>query len=601
MIGTSDAQQMSAPAIADEEGDDTRLDTMTLPALRIVRAPTSRATRRARRHDDRWLVALLLCAAVASIAAAWWSYQARTILLYGDAHSHLLIARRVLDGLQPGLAQLGNVWLPLPHVIMIPFAAVDGLWRTGLAGTFTSMPCYIVAAVYVYLTARRLTGNAPASFIGSLVFVLNPNILYLQTTPLSEPLLFATLTAASYYFVAWAQDDSLRDLLLAAFATLLATLSRYDGWALYLAMLALLVLICWRKGLARQQTVAYVILFGTLGGVGIALWFVWNTVIFGSPFAFLSGSYSSQAQTMYFINHGLAGTYHDLWQSIRSYALATAESVGPVIFALGTLGVGILLWRRRLSADAIAAISTLVPFAFYVVAFFLGQDVMYVPHANYPPFYIFYNSRFGAEMVAPAAIFVAVLADAGKHRASAAIPTEHMGWLPRTRTTRLLGVMQASILALMLGQTALVAHGGTISLQDGQVGASCYPARNTVAFLAQHYDGGRVLIDAYHSSIDLSSAGVAFRNAIYEGDGASWDAALTRPDAYVNWIVTRPNDLVTQRIDIHSAEFRAAFTLVATDSSTSISLWHRADAPPYPTRPLADDVITPYLACSRSK
>ena len=50
-----------------------------------------------------------------------------------------------------------------------------------------------------------------------------------------------------------------------------------------------------------RQDLADVILFATLGGIGIVLWFVWNLVIFGSPTAFLSGSFSSQAQTEAFI------------------------------------------------------------------------------------------------------------------------------------------------------------------------------------------------------------------------------------------------------------------------------------------------------------
>ena len=41
-------------------------------------------------------------------------------LSYNDARSHLDIGRRVVEGLKPGLAQLGSVWLPLPHILMIP-------------------------------------------------------------------------------------------------------------------------------------------------------------------------------------------------------------------------------------------------------------------------------------------------------------------------------------------------------------------------------------------------------------------------------------------------------------------------------------------------
>lgn len=563
-------------------GDDTpRFETMTLPVLPVMKETKRRRGRgRARWYSDRWLLALVICASCASVGAAVWAYQTQSILLYGDAHSHLLIARRVFDNVYPGLAQLGDVWLPLPHLIMLPLAWNDFLWRTGLAGTLSSMPCYLIASVYVFLTARRLTHDSRASFIGAMVFVLNPNILYLQATPLSEPVLFATLAAASYYFVAWAQDDQLHDLIYAALATLLATAARYDGWALFLAMVAMLVIICWRKGFPREKTLAYTLLFGSLGGVGILLWFLWNLVIFGSPRAFLSGSFSSQAQTQSFIRNGLADTYHNLWQSLRTYSLATAESIGPVLFILGVFAVILFLIRSRLSADALAAMTILVPFAFYIAAFFLGQDVMYIPYANHPPYYAFYNARFGAEMTAPAAIFIAILVEFARR------------WLPLT---------QIVLFVTIVCQCVVISWGGVISLQDGQVGLSCNVSHPIVALLAQHYDGGRILIDEYHSQIDLSSSNVAFHNEIYEGDGAVWNAALSDPSAYVNWLIVVPHDLVSQHVEMKSATFKREFTLVAEDSPTGAKLWRRIGAPPLPNHPLPDDVVTPYIACNRAK
>ena len=55
------------------------------------------------------------------------------------------LARRVFDSATPGLAQIGTMWLPLPHVLMWPFIWNDFLWRTGLAGAFAAMPCFIIA------------------------------------------------------------------------------------------------------------------------------------------------------------------------------------------------------------------------------------------------------------------------------------------------------------------------------------------------------------------------------------------------------------------------------------------------------------------------
>src|SRR5260370_189541 len=137
------------------------------------------------------------------------------------------LARSVFDGLTPGLAQLGGVWLPLPHILMWAFIWNDYLWHTGLAGSFVSMPCYVIAAIYLYLSARRLTGNCPISFVGALAFLLNPNVLYLQTTPLSELVCVAAFTIAGFFFLSWVPEDKTHQLVLASTNTLLSPLARY--------------------------------------------------------------------------------------------------------------------------------------------------------------------------------------------------------------------------------------------------------------------------------------------------------------------------------------------------------------------------------------
>jgi hypothetical protein len=264
--------------------------------------------------------------------------------------------------------------------------------------------------------------------------------------------------------------------------------------------------------------------------------------------------------------------------------VATAESVGPALFTLGALAVILFLSRRRLSNEALAAATILIPFAFYVVAFYLGQDVMYVPHATHPPYFM-YNARFGAEMAAPAAVFMATLVEPARRRLS-------LRWLP----------LAEIVLALaIIVQSVVTAWGGVISLQDGQTGASCYPGHAVVAYLAQHYDGGRILIDVYHSQLDLSPAKVAFRDEIYEGDGAVWADALQTPSRYVEWIIVAPNDLISQRIDTQSLTFRSDYTLVAVDNTESMTLWRLKGLPPVPNRPLSDDAVAQYAACNHAK
>ena len=73
-------------------------------------------------------LALLSAAAIAVFYSNGW------LLYYGDAEAHLNIARRMVDSRTPGYDQVGTVWLPLLHWLMLPLVRVDALWLNGLAG-----------------------------------------------------------------------------------------------------------------------------------------------------------------------------------------------------------------------------------------------------------------------------------------------------------------------------------------------------------------------------------------------------------------------------------------------------------------------------------
>ena len=68
-------------------------------------------------------------------------YSNGWLLYYGDAEAHLNIARRMVDSRTPGYDQVGTVWLPLPHWLMLPFVRVDWMWLTGVAGAIPSQQC----------------------------------------------------------------------------------------------------------------------------------------------------------------------------------------------------------------------------------------------------------------------------------------------------------------------------------------------------------------------------------------------------------------------------------------------------------------------------
>ena len=68
------------------------------------------------------LAVTTLAAMGASIASYLYFLHRGVTLAYPDAISHLLIARRVIDSPTGGVAQLGAVWLPLPHLLTLPLS-----------------------------------------------------------------------------------------------------------------------------------------------------------------------------------------------------------------------------------------------------------------------------------------------------------------------------------------------------------------------------------------------------------------------------------------------------------------------------------------------
>jgi len=538
----------------------------TLPAIHMPRSTRTSGLLRRLWFDDPWLTLTFCSALVMSVAALWFASAHHWILLYSDATSHLSIARRVIDNATPGLAQLGGIWLPLPHLLMLPFIWNGMLWRSGLAGSIPAMLAYIVAAVYLYRSALRLTNDGRASFIGSLVFIINPNILYLQTTPLSETILMAAMIVACYYYLVWAQEAQMRDLILAAGVTFLATLARYDGWALFAAAFVMIVPIGLMRHETRQQIVAHLFIFGMLGGLGIALWFLWNKMIFGDLLYFQHSAFSSQTQQMLQINAGTDQTYHQLPQAIHDYTVVSAESLGPVLLALAVVGVLVFLSRNKVSVTMLAGLIFLVPFAFYIVSLYSGQAIIWAPHAA--PAQIvtpWYNVRYGSQIIAPAALFLAVL-------------------------VRRWPLGRWALLLVTVAQSVVLFQGGIITVQDGQFGSSCSLYSSIPQYLAQHYRGGTILQDTYDTRTNIGAAGIDLDAIVYEGSGKLWLDALSHPADHVEWVIVKNRDILTsgdmvsQHIKTTDPHFLANFSLATVDVLTRAMLYHHNGLAPLPNR-----------------
>src|SRR3984957_9083268 len=168
-----------------------------------------------RRRDRETALVAQLAACVSFISFAYY-FQHGDLLLYGDAVAHINIARRVFDSLTPGLLQLGTVWLPLPHLLMIPFLLSDSAWQSGIGGSIPSIVAYAFGAAGIFRLVRHaLSGNSQpivgarnAALLSAIIYAANPNLIYLQITAMTEAVYLALFIWAVAYFSEFLQESS---------------------------------------------------------------------------------------------------------------------------------------------------------------------------------------------------------------------------------------------------------------------------------------------------------------------------------------------------------------------------------------------------------
>ncbi len=475
---------------------------------------------------------------VVSVVSFVFFYRNGLGLAYNDARSHLDIGRRVVEGLKPGIAQLGSVWLPLNHILMVPLIWNDFMWHTGLAGAIWSMISYVATSIVIYKFLEKIKVGPLGRVVGVLVFAANLNILYLQSTAMTELLLLGTMTIGSYYLLLWAEDQTILNLIKSAFWIMLSTLVRYDGWFLLLFAAAVVALMTFiKKG--YKKTEGTLVLFLTLAGLGIVLWFVWNWAIFKDPLYFALGPFSAHAQQQQLLDAGNLATKGNVILSFKVYlyALAYNSYTLPVIFA----GIGaILLWiNKKIDLNVkFASAALLAPLAFNIIALFLGFSVLFIQGISGNTWF---NVRYGIMLVPTIAIFIGYLVDQIKG----------MKWV-------------------IVGLTAIVifvsfTNTDAVTIDDARVGSSQKNVSQVAIWLEQNTKDkpGFILISAASHDAIIFSSGLPMSKFIHEGTGDYWKSATTTPDHWARWIVMRTYDEsdLTYRTVSKSAGF-ANYTLV---------------------------------------
>ncbi|MEU4745036.1 glycosyltransferase family 39 protein, partial [Actinosynnema sp. NPDC023658] len=489
--------------------------------------PVGRVVSRVLSPHDPVFRAVLLVAVVLSAAACAVVAASQMTLAYPDAVSHLLITRRVLDASTPGAAQLGGVWLPLSHVLALPFVVEESWYHAGVLPSVVSMCAYVATAGWLYRIGTALTGRRAGGVTAALVFCANPNVLYLQSTPMTEALLFACLAASTWHLLCWCQKGDYRHLLATAVAVLGATLVRYEGWVFLVAVAAVVGVRSWRRSRTAPEPWVLVradlVFFGCLAVGGVTGWAMWNDAIFGDPLNFVRGEFAKPALWVGAGEQAVGDWGASLW----TYLHAMEHNLGPVVLVLSGVGLTCFTWRTRLRDEALAPLPLLVFLPFFVCALQSGQRPLHVPEISGD----LYNVRFALVMALPAAVLTAYLVPADR---------TPLRFLPAV--------------AALLGCGHLVLT-GTATLEEAQAfraGATERVNARAAAWLREHYDGGRVLMQSWSNETVSFGSQVPMERLVYEGSFRQWEPALDDPLGHgIRWIHLRRTpggeDLVWQR------------------------------------------------------
>jgi 4-amino-4-deoxy-L-arabinose transferase-like glycosyltransferase len=472
-----------------------------------------------------------------SAAAVWLVHARGWTLYYGDADAHLMIARRIVDSQTPGYDQLGTAWLPLLHALMLPLVGNDALWRSGLAGAIPVAVCFVAAGCFLFAAVRRLFGSTAAAAAALAVFALNPNMLYLQSIPMTEGVFFGALMGLFYFSVRFRQTQGWGAVLGAGISACAASLTRYEGW--FLLPIAA-VYFLWA---ARRHRVQITLLFCAVAALGPIYWMGNNWWLSGDWLDFYRGPYSPRAIQGHATYPGL----HD-WRNAWTYYWAAVElCAGPLLTVAGLAGIAACIVRRAFWPMLLLAVPPLA----YIATLHSGGVPIFVP-TLWPHSY--YNARYGTSAIPLFALGAAALVSLAprKRQAAAAIG---------------LAFVCSVWWAIHWHPNQWVAWEESRVNSEGRRAW----AKAAAAYLAPLYVRGTgIVTSSYPLTSILREAGIPLREALGVDNGLFWDALVGRPDLYLKqeWVIAEGGDgaqTAVNRAGLYGVDYRLQKRIAVKD------------------------------------
>lgn len=507
---------------------------------------------------DKVLSLTMVAAFCASTVSFQYFYQEGLITAFGDAQARLIMARMVIDSINVGPEQLGGVWPPLPQALMVLFIWNDFLFRSGIAGSIISMFSYIVAVFFIYKLVLALTKDKLASFLGVVAFS-NPNILFMQATPMSEVPFIAFFAMSVYFLVRWVQDiphgEKLYFLFLCGAAILCATWTRYEGWVLLMVVSGIVFYTCLKNRFGFHKTVFRLQFFGIVAIAGIIGWLLWNQIIFGDVLFFTRSEFSAgqlAERTMVGLDfaHRTEGNFEF---SLKVWSKTSIDNIGfiPSLFAL--FGLLALLVSRKSFPEKMVGLVLLFPFFFYVGTLYAGFSTI-VWHPDY-----FdggnWGTRYGTLMLPAAGVLIGFLV--GNSRA----------------------LLKVQILTFVIASSIITWQSGLISVHEAKI-YHTFPGTQVqnrmVEWIDQNYDHGLILLFRVGNERVIFNSKIPLSKVVYEGaEPDFWKTSLQDPvENYIDWIIMWNNlngepDMVWRSLR-NTAQLVASYDLVYLDENVEI-------------------------------
>jgi hypothetical protein len=469
---------------------------------------------------------LLAALAALSGSAAWVVFFRQGLVLsHYDAKAHLVVARRVFDNLTPGWQQIGAVWLPLPHLLDMLPVQVDVLYRTGLFASIISIACLAASS---YASARlilRTTGSTAGAITCSVLLVLNPNLLYLHTTPMTEPLLLAATFLVVLWLVEWldAPDAESREpgaglpwkLRCALFA---AMWTRYEAWPVVAAAIAAAGYTVWRRGASLPVLLTQVAKLALWPASAVALFLINSRITVGTWFV---------SDGFYVVDPTYA---HQPWRTVVGIWWGTHQLSGYVIEAAALSAAVVVAWRalaRKQDASLLIPLALFATAALPFVAFYDGHP---------------YRIRYMIPTTAACALFCG-------------LGVGLTGRVPKA------GALAALLMFSLIIESPPWDQRAPMLVEAQWDRGNSLGRRDVTACLARDYRGEKILASMgslAHYMQELSATGFHIADFINEGNGEIWNLALaTGPAPHAGWMlveeVAEGGDVLAARITSNGA------------------------------------------------